>query len=130
MGSSTISMQVRAFSILGVFLVGAAFSTQAPSSDSRQEPAAPSRPVGAPNGKKLILKDGNYQLVREYTRNGDRVRYYSLERGDWEEIPSSMVDWAATQKAEADVATQNATEVEKLKQQEAATKVDMALDVD
>ena len=130
MGSSTISMQVRAFSILGVFLVGAAFSTQAPSSDSRQEPAAPSRPVGAPNGKKLILKDGNYQLVREYTRNGDRVRYYSLERGDWEEIPSSMVDWIATQKAEAAVVSQNAEEVEKLKKLEAATRVDMALDVD
>jgi len=124
------SMQARVFSILCTLLIGATLSQQAPSSSSAQEPPPSSRPVGAPNGKKLILKDGNYQLVREYTRNGDRVRYYSLERADWEEIPASMIDWAATQKAEADVATQNATEVEKLKQQEAATKVDMALDVD
>src|SRR5215470_2607425 len=129
MGSSA-SMRVRAFSVIGIFTVAAALSAQAPSPDSKKESAASSRPVGAPNGKKLVLKDGNYQLVREYTRNGDRVRYYSLERADWEEIPASMIDWAATQKAEADVATQNATEVEKLKQQEAATKVDMALDVD
>src|SRR5262245_1258239 len=29
--------------------------------------------------KKLVLKDGNYQLVREYQRDGDRVRYLSAE---------------------------------------------------
>jgi len=127
---STASMQVRAFSIIGILLLAAALFAQAPLSDSKQEPTAPSRPVGAPNGKKLILKDGDYQLVREYTRNGDRVRYYSLERGGWEEIPASMIDWVATQKAEAAVASQNAEEVEKLKKQEAATRVDMALDVD
>lgn len=129
MGSKA-SMQVRVFSIVGVLLAGAALFAQAPSPDSRQEAAAPTRPAGAPNGKKLVLKDGSYQLIREYTRNGDRVRYYSLERADWEEIPASMIDWVATQKAEADVASRNAAEVEKLKQQEAATKVDIALDVD
>lgn len=129
MGSKA-SMQVSALFIIGVFVVAAALSAQAPSPDSKQEPAAPSRPVGAPNGKKLVLKDGNYQLVREYIRNGDRVRYYSLERADWEEIPASMIDWAATQKAEASTASQNAAEVENLKKQEAATRVDMALDVD
>ena len=95
-----------------------------------EKPAAVSRPAGAPNGKKLILKDGNYQLIREYMRNGDRVRYYSLERGDWEEIPASMIDWPATQKAEAAAASANAAEVEKLKRQEAASRVDMALDID
>jgi hypothetical protein len=92
--------------------------------------AAGTRLAGAPNGKKLVLKDGNYQLIREYTRNGDRVRYYSLERAAWEEIPASMVDWAATQKAEAATSAANAAEVEKLKRQEAATRVDMALDID
>jgi len=46
------------------------------------------------------LKDGNFQLVREYQRNGERVRYFSVERGAWEEIPSAMVDWDATAKAE------------------------------
>src|ERR1700722_5445045 len=43
-------------------------------------------------GKKLVLKDGNFQLVREYERKGERVRYFSLERGAWEEIPAAMVD--------------------------------------
>ena len=47
------------------------------------EKGKPALPGGAPNGKKLILKDGNFQLVREYQRNGERVRYYSLERADW-----------------------------------------------
>src|SRR5882762_4317339 len=46
-----------------------------------------------PRGKKLVLKDGSFQLVRGYSRNGERVRYLSAERGDWEEIPAAMVDW-------------------------------------
>ena len=50
-------------------------------------------------GKKLVLKDGNFQLVREYQRTGERVKYFSTERADWEEIPAAMVDWEATAKA-------------------------------
>jgi hypothetical protein len=41
---------------------------------------------------KLYLKDGTYQITREYTVEGDRVRYYATERGEWEEIPLSLVD--------------------------------------
>src|SRR5260370_40865232 len=43
-----------------------------------------------PRGKKLVLKDGTFQLVRDYRRNGERVRYLSAERGDWADIPSAM----------------------------------------
>src|SRR5205823_2027776 len=41
---------------------------------------------------KLFLKDGTYQLAREYKVEADRVRYYSTERGEWEELPLSLVD--------------------------------------
>jgi hypothetical protein len=45
---------------------------------------------------KLYLKDGGYQLVREYWIDGDRVKYYSVDRSDWEEIPADLVDLKRT----------------------------------
>ena len=47
---------------------------------------------------KLYLKDGNYHIVREYHVEGDRVRFYSTERDEWEEIPLALLDLDKTEK--------------------------------
>jgi hypothetical protein len=46
---------------------------------------------------KLYLKDGSYQLVREYMVDNDRVRFFSTDRGEWEEVPAVLVDLQKTQ---------------------------------
>jgi len=46
---------------------------------------------------KLYLKDGGYQLVREYQVEGDRVKFYSAERSQWEEMPVALIDLERTQ---------------------------------
>ena len=52
--------------------------------------------------ERLYLKDGDYQLTNEYHVLADRVRYYSTERGEWEEIPLELVDLDRTKKEAAE----------------------------
>ena len=59
----------------------------------------------ADTAKRLVLKDGSYQKVTKYEVQGDRVHYFSAERGVWEDVPKEMVDWSATKKYEQDEAT-------------------------
>jgi hypothetical protein len=52
---------------------------------------------------RLYLKDGTYQLVREYQVLPDRVKYLSVERtGEWEEIPLELVDLNRTKREVAE----------------------------
>lgn len=46
---------------------------------------------------KLYMKDGEFHRVREYKVENGRVRFYSLERADWEEIPLELVDLKRTE---------------------------------
>lgn len=85
--------------------------------------------VPLPKGKKLFLTDGTFQIVREYHREGDRVRYYSVERSSWEEIPATLVDWAATQKAEAELEAQQTELAKQIAESEKAARF-AGLDVD
>jgi len=77
---------------------------------------------------KLYLKDGEYHLVREYRVAEDRVRFYSAERGDWEEVPLALVDLKRTEreikdKAEADKEKAQLIDEEEKAEREAAREV-------
>ena len=136
MGSSRIVLLVSWAAVLGSMGMsnyGQSSAGPVPPAGSKEsgEKGAPAASVpGLPRGKKLVLKDGTFQLVRGYSRNGERVRYLSAERGDWEEIPAAMVDWDAT--ARAEVAEQNEEEAlaKRVHAQEQAQKIEMAMDVD
>jgi len=83
--------------------------TPAPQTSSPAKQTAPAAKQAGPGAKqaapvaqtrqKLVMKDGTDQIVRELQRNGDRVRYFSMERNEWEEVPASLVDWKATEEA-------------------------------
>lgn len=81
-------------------------------------------------GKKLVLKDGSFQMVRDYEKNGDRIRYFSLERGAWEEIPAGLVDWDATAKAEKATTAADDALAAKIHKQEEAQRIETTIDVD
>ena len=103
-----------------------------PRDSGSQEPAPSGKSVKSPvipRGKRLVLKDGTFQVVREYRLDGERIRYFSLERGDWEELPAAMVDWEATAKAASDADAEAKSMAEKAHQMEAAKRMEAPLDI-
>jgi hypothetical protein len=46
---------------------------------------------------KLYMKDGTFHLVREYQVEGDHVKFYSVERSEWEEMPADLLDLKRTE---------------------------------
>ena len=99
-------IQLRIVLLACLGLVPIAVPLRAQSSDQSDNhgkplPMTPDLPAMGRNHR-LILKDGSYQVVRDYKIVGNRVRYLSQERGDWEELPADLVDWDATRKWEQD----------------------------
>src|ERR1019366_941685 len=71
---------------------------------------------------RLYLKEGGYHLVREYQVISDRVRYYSVERGDWEEIPLDLVDLKRTVTEAAERQAELAKDAKVLSEEAAAER--------
>jgi hypothetical protein len=72
---------------------------------------------------RLYLKDGTYQLTNQYEVKTDRVRYYSTERGEWEEIPLEMVDLDRTKGEVADRESQLAADAKAEAEERSAEKL-------
>jgi hypothetical protein len=117
--------------VVAAFAMSPAHAQSSDQGDRKQIPLQQPAVPGLATNHRLILKDGNYQIVREYEVVGDRVRYLSQERGEWEEMPSSLVDWDATRKWERDhanpppeEASPGMKEAEELDKEEAELRTD------
>lgn len=71
---------------------------------------------------KLYLRDGDFHLVREYKVEGDRIRYYSTERGEWEEIPTALVDLEKTDREHKAVSEEAAKEAREQDEEDKAER--------
>jgi hypothetical protein len=126
----TCILVFSALGMLALMVWASAFGQDGGAKPAGQQTSQGASSQDISRGKKLVLKDGTYQLAREYQRNGDRVRYFSVERGEWEEIPASMIDWDATAKDEAASEKESSALVDKIHKQEEAKRMDNVMDID
>ncbi len=75
---------------------------------------------------KLYLKDGNFHVVREFKVQEERIRYYSIERADWEEIPAALVDLKRTETEKSAHAALVAEESKIVEDEEKAIRAEKA----
>jgi len=126
----TLSAALAGYVWAGQQAAGAPGAAQSAKGETSGSVSPAPSPTPLLKGKKLVLKDGTYQIVREYQKNGDRVRYFSTERGAWEEIPAAMVDWDATKKAEKTEEQVNDALMKQVHIQELAAHAETPVDVD
>jgi hypothetical protein len=124
-----LATSARGLATLGQQSSQPASAKPADAGQQNQAASPESRIAHLPRGKKLILKDGSVQLVREYQVMDDRVRFYNTERSQWEEMPAALVDWDATRQSEADQKKTDTALLSTVHKQEQARRV-MPLDVD
>ena len=101
-------------SVLTIALAGMAFPQKTPAKRPAARSPQKAAPASTPPAStqcpiprdenqqiyRLMMKDGSYQPITkcELADRGARVHYWSAERSDWEDVPNSLVDWAATEK--------------------------------
>jgi hypothetical protein len=64
------------------------------------------------------MKDGSYQIVSSYEVHGDRLRYFSVERSEWEEVPTTLVDFDATKRGQEEAKAAEKKHLEEARQLE------------
>jgi len=105
-------------------------SATASSAPAQKGQASTTVSSASPHPIKLMLKDGSFELVREYHVEGDRVRYYNLDSSQWEVMPAALVDWNATKKVEAEDAQRDSALLAKVHKEEEERSAGSTLDID
>jgi hypothetical protein len=87
-------------------------------------PGGPASPQTSVQIRRLILKDGSFENVIRYEIKGDRVRFLSAERREWEEMPISLIDWPASEKYARDAGAEKSARLHELSEETARERAE------